>query len=649
MPSLLGDYLPYTQGRAIVPTPQSLLDAGAFLTSPIPVFGDTVGLLADANAFRNEPSWANAGFMALGALPFVPPMVMRRQLTAGSRTADDLTKVNWPEDVPAPKELTRKSVGKGGRIPGAPAHVKTRADELRIMEDYLAGAEAGVPGRLWYEGAAARVNRDVGNVAGARPGAADQAAALIAEFSPRATLEANRLAQIRAINQHATGRPVAAGMAPRNRAAQGLLDYGTFSADEALKVGPFGMQVRGLDAPRGVHDTRDLQAFGFERGFSPGEANHRWMDKMTDEMVQLANERKLGGFDDWDHKRLQAARWVKHKADEMGVDPSELSGEFGPADDFLQAKVFSEAIPSSELARTMSPEDARVYTAGFQAHLSNPQGQNVLAQQMGLLSPYQARFVGEWEGATNPNVVTTIMADPAKGADVISEWSEEAVAFHGALEGLLGGQADVATSFLRKSKRAGDINAAKIPFDRSVTEADLTSYASAVRKSMREQDIPGEAIVNFRNANELEVTWLPPDDMDPKTLLKARKGFRGVLQETSNGRAIEARNSGGLLTYEGEFKPSAWMEKLQNLTLRGRVKDILPKIASDLEKTVSSLPLTDKGRDIYQTTLRLLKEGGLEAIEDAVKQGVLPAAVIGAFLSAANRVHERPAQEQGLL
>lgn len=459
--------------------------------------------------------------------------------------------------------------------------------------------------------------------------------------------KAGRLAQVRATNQNAVGQAVAAGMGPRNKAAQTVFDTGQFSANEALKVGPFSMQVRGLPAPRGVHDVRDIQAWGFPANLSPGPANHRWMDKVTDEAVKRANDRKLAGRTDWTHERLQAARWVKHKADDEGKSVEDLGREFGPADEWLTSNTFSEAIPSSELVdmARMSPQDRAAYTAEFARQTGNAEGQSVLAHQLGLLSPERRIAVGAWEGELNPNIVTSIMADPAKGADVMSDWSREAVNFHGALMGLLGGQADVATSFLRRSKRAGDINAVRIPVPGGVTPEKVGSWSRIIPKWMRETDIPGDVIVNVRNGDELEVTWLSPDDITPKH----KREFRKLMDSVSNGRAIEARNSGGLITEQSEFLPSAYDRLLDNPKMRQQVSAMLPSIATDLSRTIDNLPLTDDGRKIYKKTLEVLSDGGLDGLRDAVKAGTLPAAVIGAVLFAANQAPQQPAQAQGQL
>lgn len=55
-------------------TPQGLLDTASLASAPVPIAGDIIGLLADANRMRDpsERTATNFGLMALGALPLVP-------------------------------------------------------------------------------------------------------------------------------------------------------------------------------------------------------------------------------------------------------------------------------------------------------------------------------------------------------------------------------------------------------------------------------------------------------------------------------------------------------------------------------------------------------------------------------------------------
>lgn len=98
-PSLLDALRQYLRdaapGGALNPevTGQGLLDAGALASSPVPVVGDVVGLLADVNRMRDpaERTPMNYGLAALGLLPFVPSVMARAGLFKGSRGAKAFT------------------------------------------------------------------------------------------------------------------------------------------------------------------------------------------------------------------------------------------------------------------------------------------------------------------------------------------------------------------------------------------------------------------------------------------------------------------------------------------------------------------------------------------------------------------------------
>ena len=140
-----------------------------------------------------------------------------------------------------------------------------------------------------------------------------------------------------------------------------------------------------------------------------------------------------------------------------------------------------------------------------------------------------------------------------------------------------------------------------------------------------------------------------PDGATAEQIAASRKGFRAEVKKATNGRAVEGVNSGGLTTDSTDFKPSEWMKKLQNPKMRDAVEQMLPRIAKDMESGLKSLPLTDKGREVYQKTLKLIQDGGLKAVEDAVKAKILPVSILGAFLAAQTEVQEQPSGEQDLL
>jgi len=393
-----------------------------------------------------------------------------------------------------------------------------------------------------------------------------------------------------------------------------------------------------------THDFRDAEGFGFSKAESNrlGEAQHRWLDEAADRAVAEANRRKLGGFDDWTHEKLQAAQWVQHKARATGKTPADIMLEIGKTREGLRAKVFSEGVPSKELVGKMSPSDKNAYTEAYNQIFQNVDDQNALAQQLGLLSPEEMAARGDWDMGSNSNMVTDILADSGKGSDEISEWSKEGVGFFAGLRGLLGGQTDVAGSFFRKAGKVADINGAKIPFNRAVTEGDRKAYKRIIGDAMKRADMKGFPVMNYRNPTTLEVTWIPPKGASAEEIIKARAKFRRITKAATGGRAIEGKNSLGLMTYADEYKPSEWMKKLQNPKMRAAVEGMLPRVAKEIEEGLQVLPLTQKGKDIYQKTLQIIQTSGLKGVEDAVKAKVIPAAILGAFLSGHMATQQQP-------
>lgn len=67
-------------------TPQQALDLGAGLMGMVPGIGDAMGLAADLNRYKDDPSsrtWGNFGLTGLGLLPFVPSMTGIAKKTDG--------------------------------------------------------------------------------------------------------------------------------------------------------------------------------------------------------------------------------------------------------------------------------------------------------------------------------------------------------------------------------------------------------------------------------------------------------------------------------------------------------------------------------------------------------------------------------------
>jgi len=151
-------------GGALNPevTPQGLLDTAAMATAPVPVAGDVVGLLADANRMRDpaERTPLNFGLMALGALPFVPSALAHAGLVKGSRGArawanqDGAIKVFHGSPHKFDKfDLSKIGTGEGAQAYGHGAYV---AESPAVAQDYATGLSQRLPDRLKVDGNAVR-------------------------------------------------------------------------------------------------------------------------------------------------------------------------------------------------------------------------------------------------------------------------------------------------------------------------------------------------------------------------------------------------------------------------------------------------------------------------------------------------------------
>lgn len=76
------------------------LDQAAIATAPIPVVGDVVGLAADIRTFKEEPSWANAGWLAAGTVvPFVGGKALKEGVEAVLGPGEVVNKSKHFEDL----------------------------------------------------------------------------------------------------------------------------------------------------------------------------------------------------------------------------------------------------------------------------------------------------------------------------------------------------------------------------------------------------------------------------------------------------------------------------------------------------------------------------------------------------------------------
>ena len=134
-------------------TPQGLLDAAALVSTPVPIGGDILGLLADAKRFKDNPEERTAGNFALsglGLLPFIPALgVLKR--ADGLPLDDDVVKGLLSEDkwldrglkVRKNQKLYRGSTTGDAFLPNASASRSDQGRGLYVTTDKAQAKEYG--------------------------------------------------------------------------------------------------------------------------------------------------------------------------------------------------------------------------------------------------------------------------------------------------------------------------------------------------------------------------------------------------------------------------------------------------------------------------------------------------------------------------
>lgn len=173
--SLLNAFKQYVRdampGGALNPevTPQGLLDTAAIATTPVPIVGDAIGLLADAKRLKDKPQERTAGNIALaglGALPFVPALV---GLTKNSKAMDALR----PPQADALETARKNAVSMLGLPPNNTAMDRAKALGFDTEAFHATANNFGAFKPNAYRGAVSVAATPSDAVYGAKAGAAD--------------------------------------------------------------------------------------------------------------------------------------------------------------------------------------------------------------------------------------------------------------------------------------------------------------------------------------------------------------------------------------------------------------------------------------------------------------------------------------------
>ena len=322
-------------------------------------------------------------------------------------------------------------VSRNAKFAGAPHDVSTVGHERTRLKSYLDQVELGKDGADWYDNGGTGTLFAMGDdVERAR-----EFADVEAITSPATSVDVNTGFALEGVEQLESGLPVKTGRFPAamSAAIAKLRGQGDVTG---LKRLPFSQQIQlggnfsTVGSPRSVHDIWDMEAWGYtnpdgaplRRGAT--EAEHRWMDAMTERAIADANKRKLGGRTDWTTGRLQAAAWTGAKIRAGKLAPGAAVEDIASSFAKRQFELSREAIPgktAQHLEGLAGPELDQYARDQFGID-TDPQARSRLAMSQRAVVARGGEAPGVFEGDVSPGyqarIVVPIKPDPRGGTQV---------------------------------------------------------------------------------------------------------------------------------------------------------------------------------------------------------------------------------------
>ena len=412
-------------------------------------------------------------------------------------------------------------------------------------------AVEGKDARMWYEDSSNQilnlVNGDVVE--------AEKIAQIIAITSQGASVETNTGFAFKAYSQYKAGLPIEAGRFPaaQSKKIEAILNGGSW---EGRKTNSFyrNLMVE-IDPSKlaGTETTQDMwmaRAFGLDSEV-PGGAQYEIMERITQ---SIANKH------DYKPHQAQAAIWVAVKArnDAMksvingtvkkkgwGNNANDIFPQFQKkfdnyfretvygaefnVDEFLKASYsFSdgindnlgyinlEAVPGTTTdllpgIRNADPVDIAAYTKDMYSIFLDENGVDMLAKEIGIVSPGNFLGFGGWKGDINPNVqVQGILSGTQAGG--INAADIELVETYAAVVGTLFKQDGVSYRRAFAEKAVGKQNAVKVDIGRTLDKDESVRLYAELQKQFKNDKIEptsatyGAQVINYTQFDDVPIS-----------------------------------------------------------------------------------------------------------------------------------------------
>ena len=406
---------------------------------------------------------------------------------ASSRMADGGSQLNTGIDVDpllakvgellSDEDYNRNK--KTGQYIGGPKGLNTeeKLADLRVKAKNL--ALEGEKGKFWYE----RSGKAILDAVGGDVDEADKIIQAIAVTSPSTPVKANFDYAIQAYSAYKLGKPIKTGRFPTAMSAR--LEK-IFAGEEWVgrKTDDFynNLMVH-IDPSRTGPVTGDLwmmRAFGFQ-GDMPSQKQYEFVTKETQ---RLASE--LG----WEPHQVQAAIWVAQKAKTEGKDVLAASYDYSTALSESLAQISWESIPGRTSSHMPEIFDApyevkSAYHVDISKAFLDENGTDILAKELGLVSPGDFEAPGYFEGLVSPGTQTVVSAPrqykgPKYGE--VDSSTVELINAYATARGILMKQDGVGwhRPFYNPTKK--DANGIELRIDRQFSETETAKLADILKE-----------------------------------------------------------------------------------------------------------------------------------------------------------------------
>ncbi len=398
--------------------------------------------------------------------------------TTGVAPTENITEtptVETNEFTPAIVKPVKRRPGDSGEYVGAPKSITSQQKLGAYRKNLLKLAEAGEEGRFWYE----RSGNAILDLVDGNVEEADKIAQAIAITSAGSTpVLSNFQFAIQAYNQHKAGKEILTGKFPTAMSAR-LKKLFEGEDWAGRKTNTFYNNIMAVADPsraQGVTvDMHMLRIFGFDKkNEMPTDQQYTFVEN---EVNRIAN--KLG----WTPYQVQAAMWVKQKADKAGKPVSQMKFDYSDALKRNLGQISSETKPSqtsghfAEIFNAEMKEQADFHFRMSKA-LTGDDGQDLLAKEVGLLTPGSFDAPGIYEGVLSPGTQTyALMPMKYKGQPgEVDEATLELVKIYAVAKGILLKQDAVgAHRVFFKQGLAKDRDAVTVDIGRRFTDDEMVT------------------------------------------------------------------------------------------------------------------------------------------------------------------------------